>query len=277
MSPFLFLTAVLGCSADTVAWPVPNIRVEPMDIEFSQVGVGVESIVTVDIVNTGTDTESLRASVGPPFDLVLNTLNVPADSVVGLQISVRPEDWSTLQSSLELDGDLTHLSVGVSATAAEDYDADGFRAVGVGGDDCDDLRAAVHPGVTEVCNGLDDDCEGSTDQGAENELAWYPDADKDGFGELVAPVAACVSPIPGWTPQSGDCNDNDEDVFPGAAEVWYDGVDGDCSGGSDFDRDGDGYDAPPGLDCLDSDASISPAAVEIPRNAVDENCDDVFG
>ncbi|MBN1336429.1 MAG: putative metal-binding motif-containing protein [Deltaproteobacteria bacterium] len=39
----------------------------------------------------------------------------------------------------------------------------------------------------------------------------------------------------GWTVADGDCDDHDPSVYPGAAETWYDGVDQDCSGGSDFD------------------------------------------
>ena len=44
----------------------------------------------------------------------------------------------------------------------------------------------------------------------------------------------------GFTSAAGDCDPADSAVYPGATEVWYDGVDADCSGGSDFDQDGDG-------------------------------------
>lgn len=51
----------------------------------------------------------------------------------------------------------------------------------------------------------------------------------------------------------GDCDDMDAAVFPGAEEVWYDGVDSDCDGNDD-DADGDGI--PVSSDCDDSDAAI---------------------
>ncbi len=59
-------------------------------------------------------------------------------------------------------------------------------------------------------------------------------------------------------PEGDDCDDTDPAVNPGATEIWYDGVDSDCSGGSDYDADGDGSDAEAwgGSDCDDTDASI---------------------
>jgi hypothetical protein len=56
-----------------------------------------------------------------------------------------------------------------------------------------------------------------------------------------------------------DCNDADASVNPGATEVWYDGVDQDCSGGSDYDQDGDGQnsDLHGGLDCDDTEARVT--------------------
>ena len=72
-----------------------------------------------------------------------------------------------------------------------------------------------------------------------------------------------------------DCNDVDAAVFPGAEEVWYDGVDQDCAGDDDHDADGDGVRAPSGggTDCDDSDPLIQPLSTEIWYDGVDQNCD----
>lgn len=82
-----------------------------------------------------------------------------------------------------------------------------------------------------------------------------------------------------WPNRAGDvgddCDDANGSAYPGAFESWYDGVDSDCSGGSDYDQDADGYDASDegGTDCDDIDDNISPAAAEDCSTSVDENCD----
>jgi hypothetical protein len=78
-----------------------------------------------------------------------------------------------------------------------------------------------------------------------------------------------------------DCDDDDATVYPGADEIWYDGVDENCDGLNDYDQDADGYDAQtddhnPGdgnADCNDINAAYHPGADDAPYDNADTNCD----
>jgi len=77
------------------------------------------------------------------------------------------------------------------------------------------------------------------------------------------------------SPMVYDCDDGDVYVYDGAVESWYDGVDQDCDGRSDFDADMDGYDAAAygGDDCNDADERVHPGAYDLARDGVDQDCD----
>jgi hypothetical protein len=107
---------------------------------------------------------------------------------------------------------------------ALDADEDGFVDAaccnGAGdarrcGRDCNDANSGVHPGLAEVCNGVDDDCDGSVDEGFARTL--YADADRDGFGAAASsPVAAdpCF-PAAGVSVLANDCDDTNPAIHPG--------------------------------------------------------------
>ncbi|MCB9742628.1 MAG: hypothetical protein H6740_08515 [Alphaproteobacteria bacterium] len=154
--------------------------------------------------------------------------------------------------------------------------------------DCDDADPAVHPAAPEVCDAVDQDCDGEVDEGAER--LWYQDSDGDGVGG--APLRACEAPS-GAVAEGGDCHDGDPEAFPGAPERCN-GLDDDCdervdedAGGSWVDADFDGYGDPdqpledcgegPGRadnadDCDDGNAARYPEALEA-CDGWDNDCD----
>jgi hypothetical protein len=95
------------------------------------------------------------------------------------------------------------------------------------GGDCDDQTPTVNSAVTEVCNDIDDNCDGEVDEGFEVAL-WVEDLDADGFGSQSGQSSiGCVAP-PGYGLGFGDCNDNDPAVNPEAVEV-INGIDDNCN------------------------------------------------
>jgi hypothetical protein len=92
--------------------------------------------------------------------------------------------------------------------------------------DCDDGVSNTNPGAIEVCNGVDDDCDGNVDEGVKT--TYYRDSDGDNYGVTSDTTLACTVPT-GYAELSGDCNDGDAAINPGATEAC-DGVDSDCDG-----------------------------------------------
>ena len=171
--------------------------------------------------------------------------------------------------------------------------------------DCDDDDATTNPWAAEVCDGADNDCNGTADDGVGAPSTWYADSDSDTYGDASSTTTSCTQPS-GYVSDATDCDDGDSAINPAAAEMC-DYVDNDCDlsiDGSDStdattwyrDADIDGYgttgptieacfSAPAGYaatstDCDDTDATANPGEIEV-CDSVDNDCngsvDDGYG
>jgi hypothetical protein len=168
----------------------------------------------------------------------------------------------------------------------EDNDGDGV----IGMRDCDDADPEVHPYAPERCDPpwRDEDCDGRADESdAIGAVRGWADRDGDGWGQggYGQDVSRCDAEV--VSHRSGDCDDADPDVFPGAPETCDDALrDENCDGRAEWlaDADGDGWGGPPAAecsgavhasgDCDDADAAVSPAGVEVCGNGSDDDCDE---
>jgi hypothetical protein len=235
-----------------------------------------------------TDCDDRDAAVYPSADELCNDIDDDCDEEVDEDDALDAPSWYA-----DSDGD----GYGVIEDVVVTCEQPSGYAPEAG--DCDEGDGAVHPGAAELCDEIDNDCDGETDESdATDAPTWYADGDGDGFGDPEASTLSCAQPSE-HVADSGDCDDDDGAVHPDATE-WCDGVDNDCDGETDesdaadvttwyTDGDGDGYgddsiaveacDQPTGMvdsaidqDCDDSDAGIHPGADELCDGA-DNDCD----
>ncbi len=277
---------------------------------------------------TGDDCDDLNATVNPGAPEIADTLDNDCDGDVDEDTYVSDDDNDGYS---EAQGDCDDADPDIHPGAPEDgglgngqgngIDDDCDGAIDEGTDDfdddgdgytenqgdCDDADFTAFPGALEVCDGADDDCNGTIDDrdvdgdgyldddpvcGGDDcndydptihpsavELADSKDNDCD--GDVDEDTILSDDDGDGFTEAQGDCDDAVDTTYPGAPEDGGlgndqgNGVDDDCDGVTDegtddFDDDGDGY-TEDGGDCDDGDYTIHPGALEHCDN-VDEDC-----
>ena len=180
-----------------------------------------------------------------------------------------------------------------------DRDDDGFT----GKEDCDDEDPLIHPDASEICNELDDDCDGLVDDldldiDVTTGSTFFVDHDLDGHGNESISILSCSLPI-GYSSSNDDCDDDKSQVCPSCMEIC-DELDNNCDTVIDddaidllvgfLDSDGDGYGSGVEIficeyqlqngesissfatDCDENNPMIAPNQDEI-CNELDDDCD----
>ncbi|MBT3217790.1 MAG: hypothetical protein HN348_01755, partial [Proteobacteria bacterium] len=216
---------------------------------------GVEDVeyeFIAEVIDDVDGPHDLVVELGSDLDGPICTLAYTADDLFSCEAVLQPGGHILTFTATDTEAktaEKDHYFKVLKHTEVDD-DLDGFSEEQ---GDCDDTDSDIYPGATELPNGLDDDCDGTIDEGT-----YLYDDDGDGFTEL-----------------EGDCDDGDADVFPGNPEL-PDGKDNDCDGivdeGTDlYDDDGDGWTEDAG-DCDDNDARINPGTPEICHDGLDNDC-----
>ena len=226
-------------------------------------------------VSNSTDCNDALAAVNPAATEICNSIDDDCDTQID----------EGVQNSYYVDTDGDGYGAGTATLACTA--PTGFVTTNT---DCNNNNAAINPAAIEICNSIDDNCSGATDEGL-TFVNYYADADADGYGAGTA-TSACSQPI-GYVTNNTDCNNNNAAVHPGATEICN-SIDDNCSGAADegialnnyyIDADGDGYGSgtatsacsqPSGYvanntDCSSNNAAIHPGAAEI-CNGIDDNC-----
>jgi len=172
------------------------------------------------------DCDDADAALNPGANEVCDGLDNNCDGAVDDGTAVDATTWYEDKDS-DGYGDPNTPPV-VACSAPAHFDA-------LNADDCDDTNAIVNPGMDEVCNDIDDNCDGSIDEtSAVDAATWYVDFDSDGFGDSsLVSMTACEASGSHTTSVGGDCDDTDASINPGEADLCGDGLDNDCSGAAD--------------------------------------------
>ncbi len=249
------------------------------------------------IVMSTEDDQSLATLPATLADL---TDSIPADA---MRVSVLSGGWDGCDTAIRHAVPTPRLARLVDLTSGARADvckelwegALGPNWIPVVPRDCDDDDSTVHPAGEELCDAVDNDCDGTADEDQDGDGANSCDGDCDDKDARRHPGAAeacdgvdddCDFAVPadeadadhdGERVCDGDCNDANAKINPHAAEVCGDGIDQTCDGGDGTvadhaDHDGDGYSACAG-DCDDNNLRVFPIAPEHAFDGIDNDCD----
>jgi len=204
------------------------------DADADSYTLGTISSSDIDCEGTG---EATTASASSDCDDSDGTVYPGATELVGDEVDSDCDTTELCYADADDDG----FTDGTVDSTDSDCSDSGEATAASDEADCDDTDATVNPTAVEVVgNGTDDDCDGTA-------ACWH-DEDNDGYIDGATTTLSfdddCVDPgeAPEGTP-TGECNDRDPTIHPGATETVGDGIDSDCDGTEMClpDADGDGF------------------------------------
>ncbi|GEL69797.1 putative metal-binding motif-containing protein [Myxococcus virescens] len=258
------LNGLMGDSVDAFLGDRPTCRALKVSIDYSGFLPGCVLVSARDEASGKASTVEIAGKGGRSGGSLLVSVFAPSSWGDSVQVEARAyeqncEATPVMTRSIRVSPQTGKVETVTLSLQATDADGDGYVSLLTGGTDCDDNNASIHPGATELCNDVDDNCNGQSDtvelrlgqdcfeaEGCEGIRACgengavicnmplavyaYPDVDQDGHGNRnAAPVAFCDGIPQGYvTGPADDCNDNNASIRPGAPEICN-GVDDNCN------------------------------------------------
>jgi len=166
------------------------------------------------------DCNDSDATIYPDADEICDGLDNDCDDLIDDEDDDDVVDGSTFY--IDYDGD------GYGALAYTEVACDAPSGFVDNAEDCDDTTALANPGETEVCDEIDNDCDGTVDgaSASDAETVYY-DYDGDGFGDPATEEITCTT-ASGYVDVAGDCDDDEDSINPDEIEVCNDGIDNNC-------------------------------------------------
>jgi len=200
----------------------PNVNaITTWYLDSDSDGFGNLSMITqncgqpVGYVANSTDCDDSNNQINPNATEVFDGVDNNCDLVIdeGFTLTTYYED---------LDGDNFGSSVSIQSVTNP---GTGYSLVS---GDCNDNNNLINPNAIEVCDGIDNNCNLNIDENLPT-FTFYLDSDNDGFGDLNFTTTNCSVPV-GYSVNSLDCNDANNQINPIATDIPANNIDEDCSG-----------------------------------------------
>ncbi|MBP9881009.1 MAG: T9SS type A sorting domain-containing protein [Chitinophagales bacterium] len=174
---------------------------------------------------------------GSDYDEAFSFLELPDSSLV-IPGNSRSDDFDVIDNYGDFDFWVFKLAY-CKTRYFIDFDGDGFGDIlndsiacnlptGYVSDstDCNDTNELIFPTGLDICNSIDDNCNGIIDEDA-TFTTWYLDSDVDGFGDMLNDSLSCFE-LEGFVVDNTDCNDLNNEINPASIEICND-IDDNCN------------------------------------------------